>query len=474
MFGLALVALGVSVYLSYVGLTGSKIAGCSGDVIDCSHVLTSRWSKVAGWPVALPAVGLYVTLLSLLGYRQVTGKISVNGGLLFLSTSAALAGIWFTALQIFDLGHFCPYCLVAHACGLSLAVIAWCHLNAQAKTRVGSGILAMAGVSGLVATQLLSEPPKTYEIEYHAPVEIDGAMEDIMSSPTADDILAPPAPSAPADDAGLFESPIGRTDAQDQEFASPLATTDNSRSVNALDWLSVSPISFLGVLAVSSANVEDADSEQSDSADEESKASDGEKVAKAKPAPPRRLVPVAGGSVKLNAADWPLYGDVDDKIIIAEMFDYTCEHCRRTHKAIKQAKELTGGNMAVLALPVPLHRSCNPAAKNNKPGGEVACELAKISIAVWLTDRSQFAAMHDWIFATKPTASQARSHAESLVDPAQLRDKLASDLPAKFVSKHVYLYQKAGQGALPKIMFPNTTLVGEIGSGKTIVDLANR
>ena len=50
----AAIALGISGYLSYASLTSSDIAGCSGgQVFDCGHVLSTKWSKWFGVPVSL-------------------------------------------------------------------------------------------------------------------------------------------------------------------------------------------------------------------------------------------------------------------------------------------------------------------------------------------------------------------------------------------------------------------------------------
>ena len=60
----ALVALGVSVYLTVVVFEASGVTAGCGDGsggLDCEHVLSSRWSKWLGLPVSAPAVGLYLT-----------------------------------------------------------------------------------------------------------------------------------------------------------------------------------------------------------------------------------------------------------------------------------------------------------------------------------------------------------------------------------------------------------------------------
>src|SRR5687768_17819817 len=60
---LLLVALGVSIYLAYVGFTGSAVAGCGPDS-GCDKVLQSRWSRWFGIPVSAFSVLVYGALFA--------------------------------------------------------------------------------------------------------------------------------------------------------------------------------------------------------------------------------------------------------------------------------------------------------------------------------------------------------------------------------------------------------------------------
>ena len=160
--------------------------------------------------------------------------------------------------------------------------------------------------------------------------------------------------------------------------------------------------------------------------------------------------------------------------MLVEMFDYTCEHCRNTHKSLRQAMPLLNDDLAVLALPVPLHRDCNDAATNSSPERADACEIARLAISVWLVDPSKFTAYHDWLFEEKRSAGQARLYAESLVDRELLAAEIANGTASKFISKNVLLYKDAGAGVVPKISFPATTVVGEIGSAARVADLVRQ
>lgn len=190
---LCTVALGVSTYLAYTGLTGSKIAGCGGGVWDCDHVTSSRWGTWFGIPMGLAACGMYAVCLTGLGFansrtdslRTTAWAVMTSGGI-----AAGLAAIWFISLQVLVIGKYCKWCLVAHSCGLVVAgLILWQRPAQRYTTRLA--MLSVLGISVLVGGQLIYKP-KTFEVQ-DFPVEPAGG----ILMPAAEDegdgaILAPP------------------------------------------------------------------------------------------------------------------------------------------------------------------------------------------------------------------------------------------------------------------------------------------
>lgn len=209
------VALTISGYLTWVALNKSGVAGCGGSVFDCDHVLSSRWSMWLTAPVAMGAVGLYsVALVSLV---FCTAKASEKHRRLAVPTftvcgiAAGLSAVWFVSLQIFAIGHFCSYCLAAHACGLLIAtLIIWKRPLGTSRTAAFSAC-SLACVFALIGGQLLTPPPPTFHTEYHASAdqvaamispELAGASEpEIFASPDADVF------EAPGFDNDVFEAP---------------------------------------------------------------------------------------------------------------------------------------------------------------------------------------------------------------------------------------------------------------------------
>jgi protein-disulfide isomerase len=187
-------------------------------------------------------------------------------------------------------------------------------------------------------------------------------------------------------------------------------------------------------------------------------------------APPAKTIEVLG-SVKLATNAWPLVGNPDAELIFVELFDYTCPHCRQTHKSLQGAKQKYGERLAVLSLPVPLNSKCNPTVRTDNASHGQACEIAKLAIAVWTIDREKFADFHDYLFESSPSYSQALAEAKTMLDAGRLDAVLRSSLPSDYLERHVTLYQKAGSGQIPKLLFPKLTTVGAIETPDAMIRL---
>lgn len=121
---LALVALGVSGYLSVQTLTEQPVAGCGGDE-GCGAVLASPWSKVLGLPVSLLGSAAYVAVLVGLGLRIFKQAKSRLADFLLLAAAPAMliAAVWYSYIQLVEIQAICPYCMIDHGIGVVLAVL---------------------------------------------------------------------------------------------------------------------------------------------------------------------------------------------------------------------------------------------------------------------------------------------------------------------------------------------------------------
>jgi uncharacterized membrane protein len=182
-------ALGVTGYLAVTALRSEEVAGCgAGTAFDCSFVLNSRWSKVLGLPVSLPAFGLYAVLVTALSFCRpgaTRSHLALAWGTVTLGAIAAgFAALWFVGLQVFAVGHLCAYCIAAHACGLALCLAILWKRPLGGRTTAKLACISALGVSLLIATQVFSAPPQTYQVE-HYPTPVTPSQSPASPGPTA-------------------------------------------------------------------------------------------------------------------------------------------------------------------------------------------------------------------------------------------------------------------------------------------------
>jgi uncharacterized membrane protein/protein-disulfide isomerase len=518
--GLCVAGLGISVYLAWTALSMTPVYGCGGgEVIDCGHVLKSKWSKVFGIPVSVPAGGLYASMLVLLGFAGLNApramKQMVWNALTAGACMAGLAALWFISLQIFALSKICPYCVAVHTCGLTMAALMLRNRFSEPHHKKMAASFSAAAVAGLITVQTMTPEPEVFEVirydEVSSPeaasttIAVGDSGGDVFEAPG--DVFAAPgemfeAPSvdeAPSDDSSASTTTEESGEAVKAESTQPVAST----------LLLLVPPRLLNLTQIAFSSQEATATEGEKPADAAAK-TEGEKTSDAtapsqdssKPAadatteasgaeatqkkdekaeepkaevppaaPARKLITVAGNRVTLDVKQWPLLGNSEAQYVFVEMFDYTCPHCRNTHQAIKGAFANFGDKLAILALPVPLERACNDAASGGHPG---ACDLAKISIAVWRVSPEKFHEFHDWMFETTRSPASARAQAEKLVGAEKFRKEYSSKIPSEYVKRHVDLYKKVGQGSVPKLLFPKSTINGEINSKSTMVSTIER
>ena len=515
--GLCVAGLGISVYLAWTALSMTPVYGCGGgEVIDCGHVLKSKWSKVFGIPVSVPAGGLYASMLVLLGFAGLNApramKQMVWNALTAGACMAGLAALWFISLQIFALSKICPYCVAVHTCGLTMAALMLRNRFSEPHHKSMAASFSAAAVAGLITVQTMTPEPEVFEVirydEVSSPeadsttIAVGDSSGDVFEAPG--DIFAAPgemseAPSvdeAPSDDSSASTTTEDSGEAVKSESTQPVASTllllvpPRLLNLTQIAFSSQEASATEGEKPADAAEGEKASDAAAPSEDSSKPAADttteasGTEAAQKKDekaeepkaevtpaAPARKLITVAGNRVTLDVKQWPLLGDAEAQYVFVEMFDYTCPHCRNTHHAIKGAFENFGDRLAILALPVPLERACNDAASGGHPG---ACELAKISIAVWRVSPEKFHGFHDWMFESTRSPASARAQAEKLVGAEKFRKEYSSKIPSEYVKRHVDLYKKVGQGSVPKLLFPKSTINGEINSKSTMVSTIER
>ena len=125
--GLSSLALVLSAYLGWHYLMGGSVIGCGGGSA-CDSVLSSRWSAIGGvLPVSGLATGVYLAMLVASLFIGPTAEAPVRRlawrAMLVLAGAIAASAVWFTIVQKWVIGAFCPYCMATHITGLLLAAL---------------------------------------------------------------------------------------------------------------------------------------------------------------------------------------------------------------------------------------------------------------------------------------------------------------------------------------------------------------
>jgi uncharacterized membrane protein len=124
-FVLALVGLGVSIYLTIAHFTESTLAGCSeSGLVNCTKVTTSAQSYVFGIPVAVLGLAFYlfaVAIMSPWAWRAVRREVHM------VRIASLVVGIGFVLYllyaELFIIGSICLYCTSVHIITFVLFVL---------------------------------------------------------------------------------------------------------------------------------------------------------------------------------------------------------------------------------------------------------------------------------------------------------------------------------------------------------------
>jgi len=451
---LVAVALASACYLAWVSLRGGEpMIGCAGlPHFDCEHVITSRCAYWFAVPGSVAAAGVYATMLLaalLIGDRRPAGVRRAASGVLILTALwAAGAALWFIGLLIFVSEKMCLWCLVVHICGLCAAALILAGILAyhwkvsqrpwlpavqiirngptssehqrELLAPVAYRRLIIAGAAGLVILivgQILSPPPPKYRIEQFRQITQRGRI-----TPDSElSVIADPLP--PADKAVPPKPPLPPPEPDIPTPPAPSVVADSHPTV-------------------------------------------------AEP-PGYRRVLILGGSAVLDTRAYPIFGKLDAKYIVVDMSDYSCKHCRKLHHLLQDARKRYGRQFAVIFLPVPLNTACNKFIDYNHEDHRYACEYARLAVAVWRLDREKFRTFHHWLYELErpPPVSRARQYAAELVGRQALAQELRDPAVDETIRHYTQLFKLARAGAIPKLLFGEYAISGEIESPKRLFDL---
>lgn len=156
--GLNIIALLLSLILSWHYLSGDSLAACVGGS-SCESVLDSRWALLGGiLPVSSLAVGTYLSLFVAGFFIGPGTDISVRrlAWRVMLVMVGAITGsaIWFIIIQKWVIGNFCLYCMSLHGTGLLIsALVIWRSVNEFDNHLGGIKMINTASIRGISAAK---------------------------------------------------------------------------------------------------------------------------------------------------------------------------------------------------------------------------------------------------------------------------------------------------------------------------------
>ena len=365
--GLNIIALVLTMIMSWHYLTGGSMAGCVGGS-PCEKVLNSQWSTIAGiLPVSGLAAGVYLAMLVAGFFIGPSSEAPLRNlswsVMLILAGSVAGSAIWFTILQKWVIGDFCLYCMITHITGLLLVVLViWQAVKYLPRQNIRSFAVPGRVLTGFVLAGLL---------------------------------------------------------VASQVIFTPGTVYNNGESVE-------------NIITVDYHNV-------------------------------------------------PVVGSPDAPYVVPLLFDYQCSHCQKLHFMLAEAVSMYSGKLAFALCPAPLNTLCNPYIPRDVDQFRNSCELAKISLAVWLADREVYPAFEDWMFTFESGDSwqprsleAARSKAVELVGQDKFDTSMGDPWIGMYLQTTTRIYGQTlqnGMGGIPKLIYGSRWVIPQPNSSDELVKI---
>lgn len=170
----------------------------------------------------------------------------------------------------------------------------------------------------------------------------------------------------------------------------------------------------------------------------------------------QRHVGLLDGKLHLDPSQEPIIGSPDARHILAVMLDYCCPHCRHTHQTLVAAREQLGGDLAIVLLPTPMNRGCNPYLEDMPHRFDYSCVLAGLAMAVWLAEPGQFEAFDRWLFEPRGPRdpNEAADEAARLVGEDALRRAMADSRIDDMIRRNITAWAQTGINRVPVTLMP--------------------
>ena len=195
------------------------------------------------------------------------------------------------------------------------------------------------------------------------------------------------------------------------------------------------------------------------------------------PEPDRREAVFFDGKLRLDLDALPVLGARDAPHTVAFVFDFTCPGCRRVSRHLVAAQERYGGAVAVAELVSPMSRECNVHVPRSAKQRTLACDLARLSCAMFLVDRERHREFSDWLTRalTDVPAKVARRRAVKLVGEEKLAAALADPRVNELIDRGGSVFSHLGAGKLPKLLVRGDQVVtGEVRNAEDLFSVLEK
>jgi protein-disulfide isomerase/uncharacterized membrane protein len=329
-----------------------------GHTSGCDDVARSRWSRVAGFPVAAWGLAFYLSTTLLL-FLALVGPSGLAWPLALVAAgtlvSALLVDLVLLAVQAFGIRAFCWLCLLTYVLGgLALAAL-WPARRAApaagAAFAAPEGRLALAGWAG-GALAILAFVFATNLTLVHRAAQ---RQSRLLGAPAPEaPPMPPPDTAAPATTTGVAASPAAVDVPQDAAYwrgqAEKLQSTIDD------------PVKLEAYFAARAQREYDASKVQ-----------------------------------PIDLANTPVKGPASAPVTVVEYSDFMCPFCRNLAAALSQFVPQAGGRLAVYFKNYPLDNTCN--AKLPRAAHPGSCTLALGAICA--QNQGKFEAYHDRVFGSE-------------------------------------------------------------------------
>jgi len=160
------------------------------------------------------------------------------------------------------------------------------------------------------------------------------------------------------------------------------------------------------------------------------------------------------GTLLYSRLEVPSIGTGDAQHILAGFSDYTCPACRAQHGDLKALLQSSPGTYAVLILPTPLDRACNPHLEPGVKDHPQACALASLALSFWKAAPELFPDFHDFLMTSplpletataRAEAKRLAPHLEMIEDAPWITAQIAANV-------RVWHQLSSGNHKLPKLL----------------------